>query len=154
MAALSTRVTVTFRDRYANEMRLIFHVAAGIVDPSNATVQAIVTAINSCCNPVGLSIELSQVNAVEGTAVIGADYVATDKAVFPAIDQDGQPHNFKVPSLKPAILAADGVSVDFTNVDVLAYQAAVLASAQGRNGADITTLNTGYRTASRKPLKN
>lgn len=142
------------RDRYGNEARLVFHVAAGIIDPSDATIQAIVAAINACCNPVGLTIELSQVNAVVASAVSGANYVSTDKALFPALDQDGQPHNFKVPGLKPSILVPNSDNIDFTNVDVIAYVAAVTGNAIGRGGATITTLNYGYRTASRKPIKN
>lgn len=153
MAALSTRVTVTFRDRYSNECKVIFHIAAGIVDPNNATVQAIVNAINATCNPVGLSIELSQVEAVAGSAVVGADYINEDKGLFPALDQDGQPHNYKVPGIKPSILQVNSDNIDFTNVDVIAYQSAVTANAIGRGGASITTLNYGYRTQNRKPIK-
>ena len=142
------------RDRYGNEARLVFHVAPGIVDPTDATIQAIVNAINAVCNPVGLTIELSQVNAVVATAVSGADYVSEDKGLFPALDQDGQPHNFKVPGIKPSILVTNSDTIDFTNVDVIAYVSAVTANAIGRGGATITSLNYGYRTASRKPIKN
>jgi hypothetical protein len=154
VAALSTRVTVTLQDRYKNEIRIVFHVAAGIVDPNDATVQAVVTAINNCINPVGLHVELTQVDAVTGSGIVGADYVCTDKAVFPALDEDGQPHNFKVPALLPSILEADGVTVDMANADVVAYVEAVTTNAQGRNGVAITAMNSGYRWASRKPLKN
>lgn len=154
MAALATRVTVTMRDRYGNEARVVFHVAPGIVDPTNANIQAIVTAINACCNPVGLTIELSQVNAVVATAVGGSAYVSTDKGLFPALDQDGQPHNFKVPGIKPSILIPNSDQIDFTNANVITYRAAVTGSAIGRGGATITSLNYGYRTASRKPIKN
>jgi len=154
VAAASTRVTITAQDRYKNEIRIVFHVAAGIVDPNNAAVQAVVTAINNCINPVGLHIELTQVNAVAGSAVVGADYVATDKAVFPALDEDGQTHNYKVPSILATIVDDDGVSIDMANADVAAYVAAVTTNAQGRNGVAITAINSGYRWASRKPLKN
>lgn len=153
MAAASTRVTVTVRDRFLNEARIIFHVAPGIIDPNNAVIQAIVTAINATINPVGIYVELTQVNAVTATAVTGAAYVATDKAIFPAIDEDGQPHNFKVPSPIPAIFTDDGYTVDTTNADVVAYIGAVKDNALGRNGIEITVLTTGYRWANRKALK-
>lgn len=153
MAALATRVTVTYRDRYQNEVRLVFHVAAGIVDPNDALITGIVNAINACVNPIGISVELSQVEAVAGTAVINADYINEDKGLFPALDQDGQPHNFKVPGIKPSIITAGTDFIDFTNADVVNYVAAVTGNAIGRGGAQITTLNYGYRTASRKPIK-
>jgi hypothetical protein len=153
MAALSTRVTLTVRDRYSNEGRIIFHIAPGIVDPNNSTVQAIVAAVNATINPAGISIELSQVEAVTGSAVVGADYINTDKGLFPALDQDGQPHNYKVPGIKSSILQANSDQIDFTDSNVIAYVSAVTANAIGRGGAAITALNSGYRTANRKPIK-
>ena len=153
MAAASTRVTLTVRDRFLNEARIIFHVAAGIIDPNNAVIQAIVSAINAAINPVGIYVELTQVNAVTATATSGADYVAEDKVIFPAIDEDGQPHNFKVPAPIPTIFLDDGYNVDVTNADVVAYIGAVKDNAVGRNAVEITVLTTGYRWASRKALK-
>lgn len=152
--AAATRVTVTFEDRYKNSVRVVFHVAPGIVDANDPVVQAIVLAINATCNPIGLSIELTQVDVIAGTAVAGAVYVDTDKALFIGIDSDGQPHNWKVPGPDPAIFLPDSDNVDPANAAVVAYKAAVTTNARGRNGVTITTVTTGYRTASRKPLKN
>lgn len=152
--AAATRVTVTFEDRYKNSVRVVFHVAPGIVDANDPIVTAIVAAINATCNPIGLSIELSQVDVVTGSPVSGAVYVDTDKALFIGIDSDGQPHNWKVPGPDPAIFQANSDDVDPTNAAVIAYKAAVVANAKGRNGVGISVVTTGYRTASRKPLKN
>ena len=153
MAALSTRVTLTVRDRFANEARIVFHVAPGIVDPNDATIQAIVTAINACMNSVGVYIELTQVNTPAGSVVDDVPYVSTDKAIFPALDQDGQPHNFKVPGPIVSAFEADGYTVDMTFGAVVAYVDAVTTHARGRNGADVTVLTSGYRWANRKALK-
>lgn len=152
--AQATRVTVTFEDRYKNSVRVVFHVAPGIVDANDPVVTAIVAAINATCNPIGLSIELTQVEAIAGSPVSGAVYVDTDKALFIGIDEDGQPHNWKVPGPDPAIFEANSDNVDPTNAAVIAYKAAVVANARGRNGTAINLVSTGYRTASRKPLKN
>ena len=153
MAAVSTRVTVTMKDRYGNSVAYVFHVAAGIVDPTDARIMAIVNAVNAFCNPVGLFIELSQVNVPVGTATAGAVYISTDKALFPALDDSGQPHNYKVPGLKPSILQANSDSIDMTNANVITYHDAVVAWAMGPGNVRVQTMLHGYRTANRKPLK-
>lgn len=152
--ALATRVTVTYEDRYKNSVRVVFHVAAGIVDPNNAVIQAIVAAINACVNPIGLTIELTQVDVVVGTPVIGASYISTDKVLWIGLDENNQPHNWKVPGPDPVIFLPNDDNVDPANAAVIAYKAAVVANAKTRNNGAISVVTTGYRTASRKPLKN
>lgn len=154
MAALSTRVTITMIDRYKRKCTIVFHMDPGVIDPTDSRITNIVAKINAFCNPVGLFIELSQDNVVIATATVGAAYISEDKGLFPALDVDGQAHNFKVPGIKAAIITPGSDTIDMTNTDVIAYVAAVTGNALGRGGAAVSTMASGYRTASRKPIKN
>lgn len=153
MAAASTKVTLTMTDRYGREAFFIFHVAAGIVDPSNSTVQNVVSAVNAICNPVGLKIELSQVDSFTGTATAGVSYVMQDKCQLNFLDADGQPHNWKIPGPKAAVFVNGGKSVDMSDADISNFVATMIASAQGRGGTDILSATAGHRTTNRKRLK-
>lgn len=152
--ALATRVTVTWRDRYQNEARVVFHVSPSVVDPDDPVVVAIVDLIKACVAPIGLTIELSKVDQRTGSVVTDPDYVNEDKAIFPAIDEDGQAHNFKVPGPIPSIFLGDSTRVDMTDAAVIAYVAAVTGNAVSQGGAEVNVMVTGYRSTSRKPLKS
>lgn len=140
-------------DRYGREAFFIFHVAAGIVDPNNGNIQAVVAAVNAICNPVGLKLELSQVSSFSGTATAGVPYVMQDKAQLNFLDEDGQPHNFKIPGPNSAIFVDGGKSIDLADTDVAAFITAVTGGATGRGGAEITSVTSGHRSTNRKRLK-
>jgi hypothetical protein len=153
VAALCTRVKVTWKDRYGQQASVVFHVAAGIVNPDNVGVQAIIVALEAAMRAKALKIELSQVNAVTGSATSGVNYVMQDKALFRFTDQDGQAHNWKIPGPGSGIFSTDDETVLPADSDVAAYISAVTTHAKGRGGANITTFTSGYRTTSRKRLK-
>lgn len=150
MAALCTRVKVTWRDRYGQQATVIFHIAPGVINPSDGRILAIIAALEAACRAKAVRIELSQISGIVGSASAGVAYVSQDKALMNGIDGDGQAHNWKVPSLKPSILLADKETIDMTNASVTAYVAAVLAGAQGRGGAAITAVTDGHRTMGKR----
>lgn len=154
MASLATRVTVVFDPQWGPQFAVRFHVAPGIIDPNNAGIQAIVTAINALTRAIALTIELSQVDAIAGSPVMSADYISEDKAAFKALDGDGQAHNYRIPGPTAAIFLANKETIDMTNLDVVAFVAAVTANALGRGGVPITTIPVGFRAENRKKLKS
>jgi hypothetical protein len=140
-------------DRYGREAFFIFHVAPGIVDPNNSTIQNVVSAANAICNPVGLKLELSQVSSFTGSATGGVPYVMQDKAQLNFLDQDGQPHNFKIPGPGSGIFLDGGKSIDLSDSDVATFTSTVIDGATGRGGAAIDSVTSGHRTSNRKRLK-
>ncbi len=154
MAALSTRVKVIFRDRYGHEAAIVFHVAAGVIDPNSATVQAIVTALNNCVNSRAVQIELSQVASISATATAAAVYVNQDKAQFNGLDGDAQAHVWKIPGpLASVFSSSDHETLILTAGPGNAYMLAVIAGAQGRGGSPILTINSGHRTMGKRLKK-
>lgn len=153
MAVLATKVSVTYKPKYGPNFGVHFYVAAGIVDPNNAAVQAIVVAINNVTRAVAIEIELTQINALVASAVVGANYVSEDKAQFNFTDEDSKAHNYKLPGPLASIFEANKELVDLTNVDVIAWRAAIETYARGRGGADVGTLISAHRTENRKRLK-
>lgn len=153
MAALCTRVKVTFRDRYGQQAGVTFHVAPGVVDPSSIGVQAIIAAIEAACRAKAVKIELTQIYAPVSSATAGVPYVMVDKALFKALDQDGQAHNWKIPGPGTGIFLSDGETVDLTDADVSTWISAVTTHAKGPGGATVANVLSGHRTTNRKPLK-
>jgi len=153
MAALSTRVRVTFRTRYGLEFSLAFFVAPGVVDPTSTAVQAIVTAINNITTAVAFRIELSAVDPHLVTPSGSAAYVNEDKAEFIFRGQGGLAHTFKVPGLKASILGADNETIDATSGAGLAFANAVATYATGAGGEAMVQPKLGRRRAARKTLK-
>lgn len=149
-----TRVTVIYKPFSGSDFRVNFYVAGAVVDPNNAALQAIVSAINGVTRAVAVQIELTVINDVADTAVVGAAYVSEDKAQFTYVDDGGHPHNYKVPGILAALLEANKETVDLTAPAVITYNTAMLANARGRGGADITTLVSATRRENRKLLKS
>lgn len=154
MAASATRVKVTYQAYGFLEFTVTFYVAGGIVNPNDATIQAIITAINAVTRAVAIRIELSASEGHAVTATASATYVNEDKAEFVFQgDADGLAHTFKVPGLHPAILATDNENIDATAGLPLAYVAAVAANALDADGGSLTAPTKGRRRAARKQLK-
>jgi hypothetical protein len=153
MAALSTRVTVTFVTRFGFEARVVFYVPAGIVDPTDATITAIVAAIQALTAAYGLRIEVSAVAPHAATPTAASTYVNEDKAEFVFPGQGGVAHTFKVPALKASILESDNETIDATAGAAATFVAAVASGAQGIGGETLTAPTVGHRRAARKTLK-
>lgn len=153
MAAASTRVKVTYSGPYGTEFSVTFYVAPGIVDPTDPTIQAIVTTINALTNAVAIRIEVSAVNPHSVTPTTSQVYVNEDKGQFVFIDDQATPHNFKVPGIKPSIVSsADKETIPGTGV-VATFLAAVAANAVGPGQSALTAPTQGKRRAARKSLK-
>ena len=153
MAANSTRVKATFRSRYGLEFSCTFYVSAGIVDPNDAGVQAIVAALNALTTAVCFRIEISSAEPHAVTPTSSSVYVNEDKAEFVFSGDGGTAHTFKVPALKPSILGSDHETINTTAGLPLAFVVAVANNAQGAGGETLTAPTVGHRRASRKTLK-
>lgn len=153
MAAASTRVKVTYQGPYSTEFSVTFYVAPGIVDPNNATIQAIVTAINAITCAVALRIEISASNPHAITPVSSPTYVNEDKGQFVFLDGEGVPHNFKLPGIAPAYISTSDNETIPGAGPVATFLAAVASNAKGPNGGALTAPAQGQRRASRKQLK-
>lgn len=145
---------MTYSPKWGPDFIVRFYVAAGIVDPNNAGVQAIVTAINACTRAVALQIELTQINVLEAAAVSGAYYGSEDKAQFNAMDVDSKAHNYKVPGILASLLDDNQETIDPEAPFVEDVVAALNTYAKGRGGADITGIGSIHRMRNRKPLKS
>lgn len=152
MAAPSTRVKVTFATSVGFEFTVTFHVAAGIVDPNNAAIQAIVAAINALTGGYGLRIEITAASGAAVTPTSSAVFVNEDKAEFTFLDAGAQAHTFKLPGPKTTIVDTNGLSIPGTGA-VATFLNAVAANARGPAGETLTRPTNGERRASRKSLK-
>lgn len=151
--AAATRVTVTWGDRYGNHARIVFYMAPGIVDPTDADVQAVVAAINYFCRASALTIELSQVEGLVDTPGTGAYANVEDKMITSFLDASNAPHNWKIPGIKAALLLTDNETLDAANATVITWTSAVLANALGSNGEPLSSFSGGHRSINRKLTK-
>jgi hypothetical protein len=154
VAALATKVVVIFHPYKGTDFRVTFYVAAGVVDPSDAGIQAVIAAINGVTRAVAIQIEVSAASGITATASTTGAYISEDKAQFNFSDESSHAHIYKVPGLKPVILLADTETIDPAGTGVPTFTAAILANARGRGGADVTTLVSAHRTENRKRLKS
>jgi hypothetical protein len=145
---MATKVTLTFLTRYGLSFVVRFYVPAAIVDPEDALITAIVTAINAACACVGVRIEISVPAQYAGTAGTGATN-CTDKAVIVVPDDDGENHIFKVPAPKVAagnsIFTADNATLDLADANVIALNTALTTYGVGRSGDLLTDIKKGHR---------
>jgi hypothetical protein len=153
LASASTRVKVTFQGPYALEFSVTFYVAAGIVDPTDAGVQAIVAAINALTNAVAIRIEISASAPHAVTPTTAQIYVNEDKGQFVFLDPEGVPHNFKLPAIKNTLVSSTDNETIVSTGAVATFLAAVSGHAIGPNGGALTAPPEGKRRASRKQLK-
>jgi len=153
LAAPATRVTVTYNTIYNIEFKVSFYVGPGVVDPNNAAVQAIVTAINNVTRAVAIRIELTASSPNTVTATANAVYVNEDKLEF-VFQGAESAHTFKLPGLDPSLLEDDDETVDCTAGDPAAYVAAVMAGALDAAGNALTSgPDIARRRTARKMLK-
>jgi hypothetical protein len=152
MAAPSTKVKATFITSFGLEFTIAFHVPAGIVDPNDAGVQAIIAAVAALTSgfPVRVVLSVSAPHAV--TATSSQIYVNEDKGEFIFVDDGAQAHTFKLPAPKTSIVGTDKETIDGTGA-VGTFLAAVAANALGPSGEAIEAPLGGMRRASRKSLK-
>lgn len=148
--AAATRVTVVFGDRYGAHARIVFYVDPAIVDPSDAQIQAIVTALNYFIRATAITIEISAVEAHADTPGTTAYSNVEDKMISTFIDGSSAPHNWKLPGVKTTLLNTDRETFLSPNATVDAWTAAVIANAVGSNGEPIISFSGAHRSISRK----
>lgn len=151
--AAATRVTVTWADRFGNSARVVFHLAAGIVDPSDAAVIAVVNLLKYFTKCVGLTIEISQVDNLVDTPGTTAYANVEDKMITTFLDEASGPHNWKIPGIKTTLLETDHETLDKTNATVIAWYGAVLTNAVGPNGEPLSSFSGGHRSINRRMSK-
>jgi len=149
-----TRVSLVYHPLWGVDFRMSFYVPGAVVDPTDATIQAIITKLNAITRAVAIEIELTVIHAVTASATVGAAYVSEDKAQFSFTDENGKSHNYKVPGPKASIIDTNKENIKLTDADVIAYKSAVLTYARGRGGADVTVLVAATRRENRKRLKS
>jgi len=149
-----TRVTAVFNPLHGVDFRMNFYVNGVVTDPTDPAIAAILAALNGVTRAVGIEIVLTVIHDVAASPVIGAAYVSEDKGQFVFTDEDGKPHNYKVPGIKASLLDANKETINLADSLVDAYTDAVLTYATGRGGADVTTLISGTRRENRKRLKS
>lgn len=154
MAGTATSlVTITWADRHGNHVQVKFHVDAAIIDPSNALIQSVVTAINAMTHAIGLTIEISKGTTFSNTPGTGP-FVVEDKAILVSHDLEGNPHTWKLPAPLDTDFESDNETVDVTAGAVGSLSSMIQANARSQQGGALTLLLKGHRTTSRKPLKH
>ena len=145
---MATRVTLVFLTRYGLKFTVRFYVPGTVVDPTDALIVSIVTAINAACACVGVSIEISKGQAYAGSAGTGATN-CTDKAVLIVPDDSGENHIFKVPAPKVAagntIFLEDNATLDLADVNVAALSGALDSAGRGKSGDGLKEISKGHR---------
>lgn len=153
MAANATKVTVIYKPKRGPQFAVIFHVAGTVINPNDAGVQAIVTAINAVTRAVALEITLSAAHENTATATAAAPYTSGDKGLFLFKDENEIAHNLKVPGIKAAEVSADTESIDITAGAPKTFADAIVAHAVTPGSGAISHATSARRAMNRKPIK-
>ncbi|MBC7790876.1 MAG: hypothetical protein H7Z74_13085 [Anaerolineae bacterium] len=141
--------------RYGVGMVVRLHFPNTVIDPDDASILAVVAAINSACAAKGISIELTQITYASATPGSGAT-ICEDKAVMVVPDDSGEKHIFKLPAPKvggSTIFEADNATLDKTDAAIIALSASLVTYGKGRSGDALTPILKGHR-AGGKALKH
>lgn len=152
MAAAASLVTISWEDRHKNSAVFKFHVSDIIIDPDNPLIQAVVAAINSCTNAVNIRVEITRTKSFSVTPA-GGSFISEDKCLFSMRDQENNAHTYKLPAPKATIFDTDNETLDLTDTDVIALNAAMTTYAKSEGGNPLSDIERGHRTTSRKPIK-
>jgi hypothetical protein len=151
-----TRVKVTFLGPFGSTFTVTFYVNEAVVDPNDALILAIISAIETLCACVGLRIELSKVSKQVGTAGTGV-LVAEDKLLVVVSDTDDNRHIYRIPA--PSLvgaknaLSADAMTFDKASAAGTTLSDAIETFATSAAGGPLTAIIEGHRTEG-KHLKN
>lgn len=145
--------TVTYRDDKGQTSTVRFFVVANATQALAATAAAALIALmtpltNAAVQAVRGPSNLSPVGVVYGT---NAEFEnVEDKAEFTYETAAGSIHRYQIPAPKASIFLADGETIDYTNSDVAAFDAAVKNGNYGSRDGTPITLSIG---GSRKRVK-
>lgn len=152
--AAATRVTITIRDRYLQESRLVVHFPGALSSPLAGPIAGFVAALASVILGTVVRIEISIVEAVGGVVGAGAYGTVEDKATIVLVDVAGTAHRYAIPGpIESIISASDHEEIANTGA-VGVFTAAMLAYGVGSGGDALVGFGMGYRTISRKLNKN
>jgi hypothetical protein len=153
LAANATKVTVIYKPKRGPQFAVIFHVAGTVLDPNNAGIQAIVTALNSVTRAIAIEITLSASEAITASATSAAAYTSGDKGFFIFKDENQIAHNLKVPGIMASLVSADSESIDITSGAPKTFADAIVAHAKTPGDGDIVVAESARRSMNRKPIK-
>lgn len=153
--AASTRVHVIFKPAalMGQSFQMVFHLKGIVVDPNDVNLQAIISAINACTRAVAIEVSLSVITENAGSPTSSATYVNEDKGLFKALDDKGQAHNWRLPSLKTTLLNADKETIILSTGAGSDLVDAITTYALSAGGDPIDSVPFAYRTENRKRIK-
>jgi hypothetical protein len=153
VASAATEVVVTWKDRIGKVARIVFYVAATIVNPDDPVIKGLIALIEKIIRAKATQIEVHNAQAFNGSAGSQAYSTCEDKAQLALLDADGKSHNWKVPGLKGSILDTDGETVKPSAAAVATWITDVSTFVEGPGGVAVTTAFEGHRLM-RKRLKH
>lgn len=148
-----TTVHVVFRPKWGPDFQMLFHIKGIVLDPTDANLQLVISAINAVTRAVAIEIALSVTKENTGSPTASVNYVNEDKAFVKALDAEGQAHNFKIPSLLSTLLGTDKETVNIATGVGSDYATALTTYARSPGGSHITSVPSAYRTENRKRIK-
>jgi hypothetical protein len=151
--AAATQVTVTWKDRLGKVARVVFYVAASVVDPDNTIIKGIIALMEAIARAKATQIEIGNSTSFSGTAGQQSYSTCEDKAQLAMLDSNGKSHNFKVPGLKASILDTDHERVKTESTPTSTLLSDISTYCCGSGGSAITSTTIGKRLM-RKRLKH
>jgi len=152
--ASHTMVHVVFHPKWGPDFQMVFHIKGIVLDPTDSNLQAVISAINSVTRAVAIEISLSVIHENTGSPTSAAIYVNEDKMRLKGLDEEGNPHNWQLPSLDDSLLDDNQETIDIAVPPASDLVAAITTYARSPGGTNVTTVTNAYRTENRKRLKS
>jgi len=141
---LANRLVTLFLDHKGDIGRMVVYVAAAVIDPSGAAVQAVRDAIKLLTKAVPTKETITKSNDIAGTSPNppsndGYFSDIDDRCVFVFIDPEGQTHSLEVPG------PADAAFVDASASDEIDVESALVQNVA-------SAVEATFKTAEGRPL--
>jgi|SRR6185295_3693125 len=146
----TSRVTLSYIDYGGKRVSLVFYFPDTVVDPDDAEIQGLIAVINACIYAVNLHVEITHEASNSDTTTSSAYSTVMDKGVMTFTDSQGDPHNYKFPSLIEGVLQADKRTLNPASTELAAFISAVESFGKSRSGDAGMTYVKGHRQAARR----
>jgi hypothetical protein len=147
-----TRAAILLRDNAGNIAKVVMLVAAAAIDPGGGAIAALQAAMQAVTKAVSPRAESGGVASGSGGPAVATDYgTVEDRLVATFSGSDGSTTLFEVPGPADGIFVTDGVTLDDSNADVIAWFEYIEANFKTQYGGTLT-FEKGKRS-SKKQMK-
>jgi len=150
----STKVVVTWRDKFLRITKVVLYVASTVVDPNNTIITGLIALMKAINEAYPTEASTGIAETFTGTFGTGGYSTCEDKAQMALVSSEGLSSNYKIPAPVVGIFESDTYTVDPANTLVTAWITAMSTYAVGQSAVDTLTSTFQGKRLRHKNLKH